>query len=70
MVRIIMHVKTRHKFLYKEKHEIDHDYDSVNGAHNTTILKYKPLRIVSSWGCLVFTLFVIVIITLITLILA
>ncbi|BDA02804.1 hypothetical protein OHP003_00790 [Helicobacter pylori] len=55
-----MHVKTRHKLNFrKEKHETDHDYHGVNVAHNTTILKYKPLRVISSWGCLVFTLFVI-----------
>lgn len=38
MVRIIMHVKTRHKFLYKEKHEINRNHHGVNGARNTTTL--------------------------------
>ncbi|GAA7773984.1 hypothetical protein HpBT153_04960 [Helicobacter pylori] len=66
-----MHVKTRRKLNFrKEKHKTDHDYHGVNVACNTIILNHKSLRVVSSWGCLVFTLFVIVIITLITLILA
>ncbi|GHQ38484.1 hypothetical protein VN1222_03310 [Helicobacter pylori] len=30
--------KTRHKFLYKEKHEINRNYHGVNGACNTTTL--------------------------------
>ncbi len=68
MVRVIMHVKTRHKFLYKEKHEINRNYHGVNGAHNTTILKYKSLRVVSS--VFSFYPFCNIIITLITLILA
>ncbi|GAA9285325.1 hypothetical protein BTM384_01260 [Helicobacter pylori] len=48
---LIMHVKTRRKLNFrKEKHKTDHNYNGVNVACNTTIPKYKSLRVVSSWG--------------------